>query len=157
MAGDLEEFLKRAAARRQAKTQQQEAAPPPQRAAQRPTPQRSTHVSEYSDRRRERLVRDPSDSEPILVAEIVQEAPDPLAKRRQAIEEAKKEAARAEAEAAGRLAKLQEARGVSGKDNVALTFTGDARADLVRLLRQPGGIKQAILLREILDRPVDRW
>ena len=29
--------------------------------------------------------------------------------------------------------------------------------DLIRLLQQPGGIKQAILLKEILERPEHRW
>ena len=151
MAGDLEEFLKRAAARRQAKGPPQQAAPPPRQA----TPQRSARPAEYTNRKRERLVREQSDPEPVLVAEIVQETPDPLAKRRKAIEDAKKEAARAQAEAADQLAELQKRSG--GVGGPGFSFTGDARADLIRLLRQPGGIKQAILVREILDRPVDRW
>jgi hypothetical protein len=29
--------------------------------------------------------------------------------------------------------------------------------ELVQLLRNPATIRQAILLREVLDRPVDRW
>ena len=29
--------------------------------------------------------------------------------------------------------------------------------DLVRLLRNPATIRQAILLREVIDRPVERW
>jgi hypothetical protein len=94
------------------------------------------------------------EDEPILVAELV-DAPDGMAKRRQAAKDAKTEANRVVADAAQQLAALRKASGESDTPN--LTFTGDARADLIRLLRQPGGIKQAILLREILDRPIDRW
>ena len=141
MPGDLEEFLKRAAARRQAKEQQQQAAAP-----------RPTQRPQYSDRRRERVVRPPEVVEPILVAEVV-EVPDSMAQRRHAIEEAKRKAKEAEAEAAKKLAKLKKSAGKSTTSDV--TLTGDARADILRLLKQPGGIKQAILLREILERP--KW
>ena len=144
MAGDLEEFLKRAAARRAAKEQQ------PAQAA----PQQKRVADQYTQRRRERVVTPPVDEEPILVAEVV-EAPDAMAQRRDAVKAAKKEAARLEADAKKKLAKLQKASGEGSSPN--LSFTGDARADLIRLIRQPGGIKQAILLREILDRPVNRW
>jgi len=144
MAGDLEDFLKRAAARRQNKPPQQ------QPAAGGATRQ----ASQYSDRSRERVVRQLDDDEPILVAEILDE-PDAMAKRRKAILAAKQEAARLQAEAATQLAKLRQDSGESSTPG--LTFTGEPRADLIRLLRQPGGIKQAILLREILDRPIDRW
>ena len=105
----------------------------------------------YTDRRRERVVIPREDDEPILVAEVV-DAPDGMAKRRQAVKDAKTEANRVVADAAQQLSALRKASGEGGTPS--LMFTGDARADLIRLLRQPGGVKQAILLREILDRPV---
>ncbi len=159
MSGDLEDFLRRAAQRRQAKAAQQPAAP------QRQRPQ-------YSDRRTERVARD-VDAEPILTAEIVEDDPNSFSARLRRVEEAKKAAAKAQAEAANKLAQVRAGRsrgsassssqgsGNQGSGNqgsgTAVAMSGDPTQDLLRLLRQPGGIRQAILLREILDRPEHRW
>ena len=142
MSGDLEDFLRRAAQRRQAKAagqQQQPAAP------QRP---------QYSDRRTERVVRT-VEPEEILEAEIVEEDPNSFSARMRRVEEAKRAAAKVQAELAE---KLQKTKGVTPKSSgVGVALSGHAARDIINLLRQPGGIQQAILLREILDRPEHRW
>jgi hypothetical protein len=144
MAGDLEDFLRRAAARRQEKEQQQR--------AQRRPPRRQP---EYTDSRRERVVRQPEDDEPVLVAELVDE-PDPLTKQREAIAKAKRLAAEMEAQAAKRQKKPGKQTAGSESQPPAL-LSGNLRADILQLIRQPGGLKRAMLLREILDRPEHRW
>ncbi len=146
MAGDLEDFLRRAADRRKAKTAQQQ---PPAQQQRRPTPQRRPQP-EYTDRRAERIVR--PEPEEILVAEVVE---DPLAERRRRLEQAKKAAAKAQAEAAKKMKSTKAAAPKSS--GAAPALTGDMTADIFRLLRQPQGMRQAILLREILDRPEQRW
>ena len=90
--------------------------------------------------------------EEILVAEVIE---DPLAEQRRKLEAAKKAAARARAEAAKKTKGLKPAGPPS--PGVAPALSGDLAADLLRMLRQPGGIQQAILMREILDRPEHRW
>jgi hypothetical protein len=140
MSGDLEDFLRRAAQRRQAK------------AAPQPT---SRQKPEYSNSRTERRVRD-READEVLVAEIVEDDPNSFAARLRRVEAAKLAAAKAEAELAPK-------RQASGTDKTttaparAVLLSGDPRKDLRALLRQPGGIRQAILLREILDRPEHRW
>ena len=146
MSGDLEDFLRRAAQRRQEKAAEQQrpvAAKPPR--------------PEYSDRRRERVTRD-HDADEILTAEVVSEPqesdPNSYANRMKRVAEAKRLAAEVEAEVA------QES-GNSKKKNRAeespLPMTGSSVHDLLGMLRRPGGVQQAILLREILDRPEHRW
>ena len=161
MAGDLEDFLRRAAERRKAKAGQQK--PQPQRPAQqRPAQQRPAQKPPqrrqpvYTDRRAERIVR--PEPEPILVAEVIEEPTDSLAARKRRLEEAKKAAERAKAEAAKRASSV---RSVSStrptSSGAAPALTGDFASDLLKMLQHPNGIKQAILLREILDRPEHRW
>ena len=145
MSGDLEDFLRRAAQRRQTKAAQQQQ-PPPQQPAQRQPPQ-------YSDRRTERVARIPEDE--VLTAEVVEDDPNSFAARLQRVEEAKRAAKKAEAEAVAKLKKSHGGRTRPAINSAALT--GHPAQDLIRMLQQPGGIQQAILLREILDRPEHRW
>lgn len=144
MSGDLEDFLRRAAERRQAKAAQQQQATP----AKRPRPQ-------YSDRARER-VTSVDQADEILTAEIVTEpspAEDAIASRIRRVEEAKEVAAQIEADVAKKSKNLSKpASGAPG-----LPLSGNMAEDLIRMLRKPGGIQQAILLREVLDRPEHRW
>ena len=144
MSGDLEDFLRRAAQRRQAKAAQQQQ--PAQQSSQRQPPQ-------YSDRRTERVARVPEDE--VMAAGVVDDDPNSFAARLKRVEEAKQAAKQAEKEAAAKLKKAHGGR-VRTVDGTA-TSTGDPARDLIRLLQQPGGIQQAILLREIFERPEHRW
>lgn len=148
MADDLEDFLRRAAQRRQAKAASQAQAAPPQG--------RSSRPPQYSNARRERIVSSIDDEEEILAAEIVDDDINTsIAERMRRIAEVKRVAESAEAEAAK---KLRQVRGMLARSEVATTkFTGNPVQDLLATLNQPGGLQQAVLLREILDRPVDRW
>jgi hypothetical protein len=145
MSGDLEDFLRRAGQRRQAKADQQQQ-PPQRQPAQRQPPQ-------YSDRRTERVAKIPEDE--VLTAGIVEDDPNSFAARLQRKEEAKRAAKQVEAEAAAKLKKSHGGRARSSL--VSAAPSGHPAQDLIRLLQQPGGIQQAILLREILDRPEHRW
>lgn len=144
MSGDLEDFLRRAAERRQAKAAQQQQAAP----AKRPRPQ-------YSDRARER-VTSVDQADEILTAEIVSApspAEDAIASRVRRVEEAKEVAAQIEADVAKKAKKLSKPASTAP----GLALSGNMAEDLIRMLRKPGGIQQAILLREVLDRPEHRW
>ncbi len=142
MSGDLEDFLRRAAQRRQAKAAQQKPQP-----ASPPRPQ-------YSNRRTERVVQ-AIEAEELLTAELVEDAPNSFAARQRRLEESKKAAAEAEAAAAKSMQKVKRSRGKS--QHAAVPLSGIAAQDLARLLAHPAGLRQAILLREILDRPEHRW
>ena len=142
MSGDLEDFLRRAAQRRQAKSNQQ-SQPKPVR--QRP---------QYSDRKTERVVDAALVEEP-LIAELVDDyESNSLAAQQKRLQESRQAAARAEAEAAKKLAKLKPRRKTRRANAV---LTGFAAEDLLRLLSSPQGVRQAILLREVLERPEHRW
>ena len=143
MSGDLEDFLRRAAQRRQAKAAQQQQSEPRRQAPQ------------YSNRRTERMVQVP-DSDEVLTAEIVEEDPNSFAARLRRVEEAKQAAAKAEAEAAKKL-KRAKGPGRSKSSGAAVALTGNPTQNLIKMLQHSGGIQQAILLREILDRPEHRW
>ena len=158
MAGDLEDFLRRAAARRQAKAGQAAAPAQPQPQQQQSRAQRARQ--EYTNRNTERQVR----QEDIVVAEVVEE--DPFAARRQKIANGKKLAAKARAQAnkaenkqkAAKASAKQAAKAASKSKSAAKVgpeLGGAPIDDLLKLIRQPNGIQQAVLLREILDRP--KW
>lgn len=144
MSGDLEDFLRRAAQRRQAKAAQQQQ-PKPKPVRQRP---------QYSDRHSERVVDAALVDEPVT-AEIVEEDVYPLAEQRRRLEQSRQAAAAAEAEAAKDRAKLKRRAGT--QSTKSLPLTGITAEDLLRLLSSPQGVRQAILLREVLDRPEHRW
>jgi len=166
MSGDLEDFLRRAAQRRQAKAgggdpppggpRQPSQRPPAQQAPQRQPSQRQK--PQYSNSRTERVTR-PVEEE-IVVAEVVEDLDSQWTQRRRKIEEAKQAAKQAEQEAAQAFSKMKGKAGVqviplSGSDNSKVT--GFTIEDLVQMLHRPGGMQQAVLLKEILDRPEHRW
>ncbi len=148
MSGDLEDFLRRAAQRRQAK-----AAPSPQ-PTDRPRPR-----PQYTDSRTERTVRNIDAEEAydeVLAAQVIEaEDPNSIAARRRRLEQAQAEAARAQAEAAEKLQKA--GMGSRSAGGTAAAITGQTDADLLTALASRTGLRQAILLREILDRPTHRW
>jgi hypothetical protein len=160
MPGDLEEFLKRAAERRAAKQQEGGGGAAPRGGGQggggQAAPRRRPRP-EYTDAKRERQIREPVEEEPIPVAELV-ESLNPLAEQQRQVAEAKR---RAE-EARRRLEQEQEKLGVedegeqpSGRQTAAMT--GTPIQQLFQMLRHPEGVQQAFLLKEILERPADRW
>ncbi|TWU55259.1 hypothetical protein [Rubripirellula reticaptiva] len=143
MSGDLEDFLRRAAQRRQAKAAEQADS-----ASVRRPPQ-------YSDSRSERNPQI-EDIDEILTAEIVEEDDgSSIAARMHRLEEAKRVASELEKASA---AQMRKARGMLPRQKLETkAFTGNPVQDLLDALQRPGGVQQAILLKEILDRPVDRW
>ena len=150
MSGDLEDFLKRAAERRQAKATEKNRPPkrvPPQ----------------YSDSRSERVPHNPpleaTVVEEVVVAEVVR-ASQPARKEPSLAERAKERAKErgtptADITSASLPAVNQPYERASRSTNVE--SVGFSAADIIELLKQPGGVQQAILLREILDRPEHRW
>jgi hypothetical protein len=145
MAGDLEEFLKRAAERRAQKQQQAGGAgakPKP-----RPKP-------EYSVAKRERQVRQPVE-QAIPVAEIVKTV-DPATEKRIRLAKAKQKSDDARERVAQQQRDIHDP--VLGKEPSEISIAGGTPAEQVlALIRRPGGMQQAFLLREILERPEDRW
>lgn len=164
MSGDLEDFLKRAAERRQAKAAQQKQSAPQKRVP-----------PQYSDRRTERAPRpvpdaeiveaqvvSASSAEKVVVAQPVSgnQVPSRQAKRTQR-RPATKDAAR------DRLARDAKAKAEDNSNSTpyaqSTATTGSQQAvgfsaeDLVAMLKRPGGVQQALLLREIFDRPEHRW
>ncbi|WP_442506598.1 hypothetical protein SH528x_005449 [Novipirellula sp. SH528] len=156
MAGDLEDFLRRAAQRRQANAGNQNPPPAARPAPAQPAVPEQRKRPQYSNQRTERMIREVE--EEIFVAEVVEDEPSPWQERQRKIEEAKRAAAEAEAEAAKMMARVKK-RGsqVTPQFAPGPQMTGDVAGDLLRLLQSPEGIQQAVLLREILERPVDRW
>ncbi|WP_182870354.1 hypothetical protein [Stieleria mannarensis] len=147
MAGDLEDFLKRAAERRAQKQQQAGGGGGAARPKPRPRP-------EYTEARRERQVRQQVE-EAIPVAEVVEEPVNPLAERRRKLAEAKKKAEEARARLAKQTAEIHDPQPA---DRGVISIAGGTPAEqLLDLLRRPGGLQQAFILREILERPQDRW
>lgn len=148
MAGDLEEFLKRAAERRAQKQQGAKADPAPAQPQRQPRP-------EYTSARRERQVQ-PQIEEAIPIAEIIEEPIDVLAEQRARVEEAKRKAAIAKAKMKAQR-KPPTPAAQAPKDLPTLP-TGNPAEQLLELIKRPGGMQQAFLLREVLERPdVDRW
>lgn len=151
MAGDLEDFLRRAAQRRQAKGAQNQpgqANAPTARPAAKKRP-------EYSNRKTERAVA-ARNADEILVAEIVEDDDkESIAARSKRLEKAR-QAAKSKSQSA---APSRDTTSISPSPQPSRTvvLSGNPTHDLLQWLRQPGGIQQAILLREILDRPVHRW
>jgi hypothetical protein len=176
MSGDIEDFLKRAAQRRQARQGGSPAAPPPAPSSR----------PEYTNARRERVVRPAEDDDDeLVVAEVIQQ---PLSqrieelKRSQAAAQATRQDARqgtaarrdtatAKAEAARvervvtqtptpvvRPPQAISATSTSAERQAAASSHPDALIDeLLKSLSSPGGLRKAILLHEILDRPEHRW
>lgn len=145
MAGDIEDFLKRAAQRRQVKAAEQARRPEP------PQPSRPR----YSNIRSERVVIPVEDADEILTAELIEDDTDSISNRMKRLAEAKRVAAAGAEEAGDR---MRESRGMLSRSKIVKKqFTGNPVQDLLSTLNHPGGLQQAILLREILDRPEHRW
>lgn len=145
MSGDLEDFLRRAAQRRQAKAAQER---------QQASAAEKRQPPQYSDRKRERVV-DAVIVDDVPEAELVQDDTNSLAARQRKLAESKKAAAEAEAAAKKRASSVRQSR--RSQAAVAHVLSGNPSEDLLNLIKSPGGIRQAILLREILDRPEHRW
>lgn len=159
MSGDLEDFLRRAAQRRQAKG----APNRPQAQARSSGTARGASSTpraapQYSDRFAERVVQQFDDDE-VLMAEVVEDEEESISARLRRLEAAKKAAAEAQAEVARRQA--QQRSGAQGtpapEAGSTLPSSGSSAQELLKLLKQPGGLQQSILLKEILDRPQHRW
>ena len=149
MSGDLEDFLRRAAERRKAKAEASGQQAQPQRTQQR--------KPQYSDSRTERMARQ-FDDEEIVIAEIVEDPREESSwdRRHREIEEAKQAAAQAQKEVAKQKKKLK-AQPSAVKDGNVPEVTDNSADALLRLLRSSGGVRQAVIIREILDRPEHRW
>lgn len=138
MSNDIEEFLRRAAERRQQAARQ--------RSAQQQAQTKPRSAPQYTDRAAERRVSSARDVEPeevAVVAEIVEPseaeyASGGLAQRRDAERAAKK---------------LSDAQLVLAAPVTPETLI----AALTRQLSTPEGLRQALLIREVLDRPTHRW
>ena len=151
MAGDLEDFLRRAAARRQKQAgEQQRSTPAPERPSQ----------PEHSNRRPERRPRPRVEErqEEIITAEIVEDSISIAARSRrvEATRRAAKEAKQS-VRKKRRVGTLAQVAKPEPSQPTAAQSADETRTNLIAALKRPGGIQQAILLREILDRPVHRW
>lgn len=168
MSGDIEDFLRRAAERRQA------------RQANRPAPAAPPARPEYSDARRERMSRPRAEDDDLVVAEVVDESmsrklaelreaqaraqavrtvaattPTPLAQRPGLAERA---AARAQARRSPGLAPIRPTPAASVTTAAALpSVQSAAMFELHEALKTPHGLRNAMLLHEILARPEHRW
>ena len=149
MSSDLEDFLRRAAQRRQANAPPAQAAP-----VKRSRP-------EYTNRQSERLTSHPmDDADDIPVAAIVvddEHDEDPYAMQRKRIAAAKAAAEKEATKAAATLAKLQQSKASGSSTASSSVSTGNMVEDIKRMIQAPGGMQQAMILKEILDRPEHRW
>ncbi|MCH1441245.1 MAG: hypothetical protein L7W43_16400 [Rubripirellula sp.] len=170
MSGDLEDFLKRAAERRQAKAAQQN-----QNAPQKRVP------PQYSNRRTERTPRPVQDAE-IVEAQVVSASGNENVVVAQAVkgsqnharQDRSRQAKRSEGQtsnaglAPNRQASEAKKQATAGdadstpysqstSTTASQESVGFSAEDLVAMLKRPGGVQQALLLREILDRPEHRW
>lgn len=169
MSGDLEDFLARAAKRRAEKASQQRE----QEVRGQTQRSRTAVQSQYSNRKTERLVRLDDDDDEILEAEIVAElVPEKTTKRlndakaaspislgqkvsEQKTSEQKTSEQKTRVLRSSRSPKSGESTGralPAGESS-----TGINALELVQMLGRPGGVRQAFLLKEIIDRPVKRW
>ncbi len=140
MSGDLEEFLRRAAERRRERAAQQQAQQEAQQHRRSPRP-------EYTDRQAERVARaweaQAIEDEPMMGEPISDEAIVPTAR-----------------EASGQPPATPANPSPPLKSPSAQGGPPLAEAspeELMEWMRTPAGLKQAILIREILDRPTHRW
>ncbi len=170
MSGDIEDFLRRAAERRQARQANRPApaAAPPQR-------------PEYSDARRERLPQARAEDDDLVIAEVVEE---PMTRKLAELREAQA-SAQAMRDVAARqqqsslTKRLKRAERAAAKSQVqraaasaparsipaasittvaaAAPVQSEAMFELHEALKTPHGLRNAMLLHEILARPEHRW
>ncbi|MCD0461768.1 hypothetical protein [Roseiconus lacunae] len=162
MAGDLEDFLKRAAERRAAKQRQagtrptrpssgsQQSASRGQRQA---TSQPKRQAPQYTDSRRERQIRE-IDDEPILLGEPV-DTESAIVEQQKRIAETRRQAeiTRKRLANAKRSVPTPEVIELGPENELSDQPTGNAIEDLLNNLSKPGGAQQAFLMNEILTRP----
>lgn len=141
MAGDLEDFLRRAAERRRAK------ADVPRQPEQRPPRRRP----EYTDSRRERM------TQPVEVAELVDDEPTVIdAGLREAL--ARPEQSNRRTRSGSQTRSTPTAKPMASPNaNAAGKPSALDPDDLIAMLTSVGGLQQAIVLKEILERPEHRW
>ena len=173
MAGDLEDFLRRAAQRRAAneatKRQQQQEQERAEAPRARP---------EYTDRRAERNISryEEDDDDVIVVADLV-EQPEP--RRTDFPQESRRtdfpgdssrdayyqrpvdqadEAMQSHVHDVfdHHVGSFDDSPGFTGADPEKVQ-TQKTAGEIIDLIRSPQGIRQALMLREIIDRPVERW
>lgn len=152
MAGDIEEFLRRAAERRQ------------QRANQRNTQQQQATrpaAPQYTDRAAERLPRAErraqaapvyqppvQQAEPLMAEIIEDEEHESMSQRRRSREA--EDQAKVDSELQRHSEEGKQERSDRGEQS-------NAAEDIIRLLKSPNGMKQAVILREILEPRSSFW
>lgn len=157
MAGELEDFLRRAAQRRGENAAARPARPQPQ------PPRRP----EYTDRNRERSMSMPDPDEEVVVADLVPSVVEETRSGRpragsgsQPLAETSLSATNRPLGDAGKrpLGHAGRAPHVASQvtDNTEVPASATVKA-LLLLMTDPAGIRQAILAREILDPPHHRW
>ncbi|WP_153555720.1 hypothetical protein [Roseimaritima sediminicola] len=161
MAGDIEEFLRRAAERRQQRARQRNA-------QQRQHTERPS-APQYTDRNRERVPQTPIPVAPLaepvshqaepLMAEIIEDdEQETLLKRGQARRIERD--AKAAKERSDRKNRSQGRRSEGRSSETGSTAQHSeikATEELLRMLRSPQGIRQAVLLKEILEPRSNVW
>lgn len=154
MAGDIEEFLRRAAERRQQRANQRNVQ---QQQAARPA------APQYTDRAAERVPRaermpqaapvykppvQVQQVEPLMAEVIEDDEHESMSDRRKT----------REAEDQSKIDNELQRHSQEGKQERSQQgHQATAAADLIRLLKSPSGVKQAILLREILEPRSNVW
>lgn len=172
MAGDLEDFLKRAAQRRaENEAVRREEQTRQQQAQQRRRP-------EYTNRDAERrAVFDEygEDEEEVYVAELVREPNEESVQswrdraenrftshkeppQHPPVDQADERLeARLHSTFDHAVGRLDDSPGFAGDRAAENEADRRAAQEILKLLQNPQGVRQALMLREILDRPVDRW
>ncbi len=164
MAGDLEDFLRRAAQRRaENSTIEQEQRERAKKAAQRKRP-------EYTDRAAERAVTIAEDNDVVIAAELVPQEPESTRlKQQNPTKDAY--ATPASSSGSGSGSDYKQPTPHQAFDDLAVNRAGSSRtsdtkpvhedqltaAEIIELFRSRQGIRQAMMLREIFDRPIQRW
>ncbi|XZE56435.1 hypothetical protein SH139x_002548 [Planctomycetaceae bacterium SH139] len=164
MAGDLEDFLRRAAQRRaENATIEQEQRDRAQQAAQRKRP-------EYTDRAAERAVTTAEDHDVVIAAELVHSEPE-LSRLKQQNPTKDAYSTPVSSVGSGTGTDYKQPTPHQAFDDLAVNRAGSSRnsdtqpihqdqrtaAEIIQLFRSRQGIRQALMLREILDRPSHRW
>jgi hypothetical protein len=169
MSNDLEDFLRRAAARRQAaaaskpQQQQQPSAPPPRQQSeparpignQRPANQNPPVNQDRNSNQQRSIQQRPMrpqtrEAEPVILEARVVDSPSDAGSGQQAAVQRARDAAKRANQRSGKTVS-------NAARSKASSPMPTAMDDLIAALRTPQGIRQAILMREILDRPEHRW
>jgi len=159
MSDDLEDFLARAAKRRAEKASQQRE----QELRGQTQRSRTAVQSQYSNRKTERLVRLDDDEDEILEAEIVAEADSEKMTQRLDHAKAVSPISPGQKTSGQETHVLRSSRSPKSVESTGRALpagessTGINALELVQMLGRPGGVRQAFLLKEIIDRPVKRW